>query len=190
MGQQHKDTCSLEREKTMTRRNFLTSSSQVALGLMLPSLGAAALPVSRSLNFYHTHTEERLTIDYTPGQFKGSVRRAVEYFLRDFRTGDIHPIDSGILDILYDIRVCCQRKGTFEVISGYRSARTNALLRKVSNGVAKRSYHMQGRAIDVRFCGLETDKLRDVAISLHDGGVGYYPESNFVHLDTGRKRVW
>jgi uncharacterized protein YcbK (DUF882 family) len=115
---------------------------------------------------------------------------ALNRFLRDHRTGDIHPIDPGLLDILADLHAAVGASGAFHVISGYRSPRTNAALRERSRGVAAGSLHVEGRAIDVRLDGVDCSVLRDAAISLRRGGVGYYAASDFVHLDTGRVRTW
>jgi uncharacterized protein YcbK (DUF882 family) len=114
----------------------------------------------------------------------------VNRFLRDFRSGEIHPIDPRLLDILYQLQILADRAATYEVISGYRSPQTNAALHRVSAGVAEHSLHMEGRAIDVRMTGFPTRRLRDLAMSLGVGGVGYYARSDFVHLDTGRVRSW
>ena len=144
----------------------------------------------QKIAFFHTHTQERLTITHLPGQCALDTRNQVDYFLRDFRTGDQHPMDTSLLDTLYFIQDRLKGRGVFEVISGYRSLKTNQFLLKRGTGVAKNSLHMQGRAIDVRLSGLHTTKLRDTAIDLGMGGVGYYPHSNFVHLDTGNFRTW
>ncbi len=181
-----------EESVMMNRRTFLTTSATAALGMMVPdSLLAAVKPEGGTLRFYHTHTSERMDIEYAPGVYTGSIRHAFEYFLRDFRTGETHTIDPKLFDTLCAIQQCCSRLTCFEVISGYRSPRTNEFLRKKgSGGVARKSLHMDGRAIDIRVTGLPTDMLKDLAINLHNGGVGYYPDSDFVHIDTGRKRAW
>lgn len=172
----------------MTRRTFLAASACTAAALVIPSLSLAR--PRQTLNFYHTHTGERLNIDYSPENYDGSIRHALEYFLRDFRTGEMHSIDSRLFDTLCAIQTCCNKQTDFHIISGYRSPKTNAFLRQNSSGVAKKSLHMEGRALDIRMSGLPTRMLRDIAINLHDGGVGYYSGSNFVHIDTGRKRSW
>lgn len=110
--------------------------------------------------------------------------------MRDFRTGDIHPIDTRLINMLCHLQMTSSSSGTFELISGYRSPATNMKLRQTSNGVAKKSLHMQGRAIDIRLTDVPTDKLRSIACSLKQGGVGFYPKSDFIHLDTGRTRAW
>ncbi len=174
----------------MSRRAFLLAAASAAAALAVPDLGMAAKRKSLPLRFYHTHTGERMVVDYSPGSYGGSVRQALEHFLRDFRTGEVHPLDCRLFDSLCAIQRCCKELAPFEIISGYRSPKTNAKLRKNSSGVARKSLHMQGRAIDIRVTGLSTKKLRDIALDVHQGGVGYYPKSKFIHIDTGRKRHW
>ncbi len=143
-----------------------------------------------TLSFLHTHTEETLTIPYPlPQNSAHSIMQDVNYFLRDFRTGDVHDIDPELLDILFQIK---HRTGgkTFQVISGYRSPATNRMLRKRSHGVAKHSLHMSGKAIDIRLTGVKTLTVRNCALALKKGGVGYYRRSDFVHVDSGRFRYW
>jgi uncharacterized protein YcbK (DUF882 family) len=145
----------------------------------------------RQLSFYHTHTAERLDVVYARGgQYIDSALDEIEDFLSDFRTGDRETIDPDLLDLIYDVRVSLGSDGTFEVISAYRSPKTNEMLRSRSSGVAENSQHTVGKAIDVRLRGVELERFRDAAIELQRGGVGYYAESNFVHLDTGRVRRW
>ncbi len=113
----------------------------------------------------------------------------INQYLRDFRTDEVYPIDPGVLDILWEV----QRElggSTYEIISGYRSPKTNQALRSRSGGVAKRSLHMKGKAVDIRLTGKRTRTVRDCAVALKCGGVGYYAKSDFVHLDTGRVRTW
>ncbi len=159
--------------------------------LSVPPAQALTRPSERRLSFHHTHTDERLSLVYHDGRryLPESLRR-IDRFLRDFRTEEIHPIDPRLLDILYTVTLSTGARGRFEVISGYRSPKTNAMLRTKSSGVAKHSLHMQGKAIDVRLSDVDCGALRKCAVSLKQGGVGYYPRSNFVHLDTGRYRTW
>jgi uncharacterized protein YcbK (DUF882 family) len=139
----------------------------------------------------HAHTGEALSAEYcSGGLYQAGCLAQVNRLLRDFRSGEVHPIDPRLLDILYKLQVLAGREATYEVISGYRSPRTNAALRSNSSGVAEHSLHMDGRAIDVRMAHFPTRKLRDFALSLRSGGVGYYARSDFVHLDTGRVRTW
>jgi uncharacterized protein YcbK (DUF882 family) len=172
------------------RRAFLRqAASLVALG----RLGAAWARAGgmRSLSFVHTHTGERLTsVYYRDGAYRPDELSRINHLLRDFRTGEVHPIDPGVLDILADLRTLCERDTPYEVISGYRSPATNAALRSHSDGVAEHSLHMQGRAIDVRLESFPTERLHELALRLHRGGVGFYPRSDFVHVDNGRVRYW
>lgn len=177
-------------EKKISRRSFLVASAQIAAGVLFPSSVLAIASQTRPLSFYHTHTGERISIDYSPETYTGSVRRALEHFFRDFRTSEIHPIDRRLLDVLTTIQRFSGSHSCYEIISGYRSAKTNEVLRKKSSGVGKKSYHMQGRALDIRLAGLDIGVLRDLAVKFNNGGVGFYPKSNFVHIDTGRKRLW
>jgi uncharacterized protein YcbK (DUF882 family) len=173
----------------LDRRRFLLGVG----GFALASLARAddVPPDRRSLSFVHTHTAETLsTVYFQNGNYLAPSLEHVNHFLRDFRTNEVHSIDPGLLDILFDLQAQAHHAGPFEVISGYRSPQTNAQLRSQSNAVAEHSMHMEGRAIDIRLRGFATVKLRDLAIALHRGGVGYYPASDFVHVDTGRVRVW
>ena len=172
------------------RRRFLKGA---AAALVLSPLGAAwaRTPVRRSLSFVHTHTGERLSAVYFQnGQYQAGELERINQLLRDFRTGDVHTIDTGVLDILADLRVLADHDEPYEVISGYRSPQTNAALRRHSSGVAEHSLHLQGRAIDVRLPGFPTRKLRELALGMGRGGVGFYPQPDFVHLDNGRVRYW
>jgi uncharacterized protein YcbK (DUF882 family) len=131
-----------------------------------------------------------LEIPHTPGACSTSAQKKIKMFLRDFRTGDVHSIDPKILDILTKIQSVTGSQGTIEVISGYRSPQTNKLLSRSSRGVAGKSLHMKGRAVDIRITDLSTPQLRDTAVAMRTGGVGYYAASDFVHLDTGPFRTW
>jgi len=158
-------------------------------GLLFAPASRASGP--RALAFYHTHTGERLRVTYAAdGRYLPEALAEINRFLRDFRTGDVHPIDPQLLDILYELRRRAGGRGTYEIISAYRSPQTNEMLRARSDGVATRSLHMEGRAMDVRLVGAPLDRLRDEALALEAGGVGYYPESEFIHVDTGRVRRW
>ena len=175
---------------TCARRRFLQGAGAT---LVLLPLGAAwaRAPAQRSLSFVHTHTGERLsTVYFEDGEYRIAELTRINQLLRDFRTGDVHPIDTGVLDILADLRVLADRDEPYEVISGYRSPQTNAALRRHSSGVAEHSMHLQGRAIDVRLAGFSTRKLHELALGMGRGGVGFYPQTDFVHLDNGRVRYW
>ena len=145
----------------------------------------------RQLSFYHTHTLETLQVTYAvDGEYVDSALADINTFLSDFRTGDQVTIDPNLLDLIYDVRASLGTDATFEVISAYRSPKTNEMLRGRSNGVAKNSQHVLGNAIDVRLRDIPSIDLRDAAIALQRGGVGYYKASDFVHIDTGRVRRW
>ena len=155
------------------------------------SVNSASTIEERRLSFYHTHTRETLDITYTVnGEYIDSALTAINEFLSDFRTGDVAVVDPALLDLIHDVRESLNSNGTFEVISAYRSPKTNEMLRARSGGVARKSQHLLGKAIDVRLRGVETARLRDAAIELQRGGVGYYAQSDFVHIDTGRVRRW
>jgi len=177
---------------TLSRRRFLRSVAGCT-GLLLAPLGALGAEPSpgRTVSLVNTHTGETLSARYCSGDaYDAGCLVRVNHFLRDFRSGEVHPIDPRLLDILYRLQVLADREATYEVISGYRSPQTNAALHRSSSGVSVHSLHMYGRAIDVRMQGLPTCKLHELALSLWSGGVGYYPHSDFVHLDTGRVRRW
>ncbi|WP_455365189.1 DUF882 domain-containing protein [Kaarinaea lacus] len=157
-----------------------------------PALFAKTKSVAeRQLAFYNLHTGEKLTTTYwTDGNYLAAELRSINHLLRDHRSGEVQPIDKQLLDLLYALQQTVEKEGSYHIISGYRSPRTNARLRQQSSGVAKKSLHMLGKAIDVRLPGVDLKHLRQAALSLQLGGVGYYPKSNFVHLDTGRPRFW
>jgi len=144
----------------------------------------------RQLSFQNLHTGEQLAVEYHDGHdYLSDACTEINWLLRDHRADEAYGMDTGLLDMLHEL-ASATGGSRFEVISGYRSPATNASLRKQSNGVAKRSLHMQGRAIDVRLGGVDTRHLRDAAVHLRAGGVGYYAKSNFIHVDTGRFRTW
>jgi uncharacterized protein YcbK (DUF882 family) len=143
------------------------------------------------LKLYHIHTREALEIAYREqGLLQPGALAEIDHVLRDFRNGVEHHIDVDLLDILDTLHARFDRRGRFEVISGFRSPRTNEALRRVTTGVAEDSLHLSGRAIDVRLTSAATAELRAAALALGAGGVGYYPKSNFVHIDTGAIRSW
>jgi uncharacterized protein YcbK (DUF882 family) len=145
----------------------------------------------RSLRFYHTHTEQNLEVTYyRDGAYVPEAMDRLRVFLADWRDGEQMDIDPRLMDILWKLRRAAGSNGAYEVISAYRSPATNAYLRERSGGVARNSMHMKGKAIDVRLRGVKTERLRQIAIDLKLGGVGYYRRSDFVHLDTGRVRKW
>jgi uncharacterized protein YcbK (DUF882 family) len=168
----------------ISRRIFLISAAALS-----PLAARAAAP--RELRFAHLHTGERLAVECCgPGRYPADALAAVNHLLRDFRTGEVGAIDTALLDLLQELNAVTGSARPFEVISGYRSAATNDALRARSNGVASRSLHLQGRAIDIRLADVPLSGLRDAALALRRGGVGYYAASRFVHVDTGRVRAW
>jgi uncharacterized protein YcbK (DUF882 family) len=168
-----------------------------ALITPLAGLGAEAtlrLPREYRLRFYHTHTNERLEIVYRRGgTYLPAALAQLDYFLRDHRTGDVRHFDPRLFDLLYDLTDSLHDKsGEIDVVCGYRTPWSNEFLRtrNAHSGVAEHSLHMQAEAIDIRLPGIPTCQLRDAALRLHRGGVGYYSGSNFVHVDVGRVRHW
>ena len=176
----------------LSRRDFLTSAAGVAISLAAPGALAFAVPArDRELSFYNTHTGEKLSATFwSGGKYLNDGVEEISWLLRDHRAGTAHPMDTKLLDLLYQLQAKVERPGEFQVISGYRSPATNEMLNKKSSKVAKRSYHMLGQAIDVRMPGFDTRQLRKAAISLKGGGVGYYASSDFIHLDVGPVRKW
>lgn len=145
----------------------------------------------KTLNFYHTHTGDTLRVTYfRQGEYVPEALADIRVFLADWRDGEQHEMDPQLMDILWQLQKGAGSTGTWEVISAYRSPKTNEMLRGKSSGVASKSQHLLGKAIDVRLRGLELKKLHASARNLKLGGVGYYPTSNFVHVDTGRVRYW
>lgn len=145
----------------------------------------------RSLAFLNTHTGERLDVVYVDGgRYQQDALAAIDRLLRDHRTDEVVPIDRMLLDTLARLRDSLDTTQPFHVISGYRSPATNAHLAAASSGVARRSLHMEGRAIDIRLPGRPLEAVRRAAVALRAGGVGFYRGSDFVHVDTGRVRTW
>lgn len=175
-----------------SRRQFLGAGLAGAFATF--SHGAfAALPAvgERRLAFANLHTGEKLsTVYWADGRYLGTELSRIDYLLRDFRTGDVAAMDPKLLDLLHALGRKLDSSAPFQVISGYRSPHTNALLRQRGGGVARRSLHMKAKAIDIRLPGCRLSDLRKAALSLRRGGVGYYPKSGFVHVDTGRVRFW
>jgi uncharacterized protein YcbK (DUF882 family) len=181
----------MKRQKRRHRRHLLKSMVGTSVvGLLLPIRQAIGLDEKR-LSFYHTHTGETLDVTFARGgEFIRPALEKVNEFLSDFRTGDVTEIDPELLNLIFDIRESLGSQGRYEVISAYRSPKTNDMLRSRGGGVAKNSQHLLGKAIDVRLDDVELPKLRDAALAQQRGGVGYYAKSNFVHIDTGRVRRW
>ena len=187
--------------KPLSRRNFLTGIAATTAGLYVPRTLANQQPLQdwlarnhereRNIALHHLHTGEKLKLTYwAEGEYLHDSLAEINHVLRDFRTGESHRIDPVLFDMLHLLRQRTGRKGAFEIISGYRSPKTNEMLRNNSGGVAKRSLHMEGKALDIRLPGYDLHKLHQQAVALKAGGVGLYTGSNFVHIDTGRVRYW
>ena len=174
--------------------------SVILLFLLAPLLGhggtESASPAAHEyrLRFYHTHTGERLDVVYRRGdRYIPEALGELDHFLRDHRTGDVRHFDPHLFDLLHDLTASLgDSAGEIDVICGYRTPWSNEFLRARSphTGVAQNSLHMQAEAIDIRLPGIPTSELRDAALRLHRGGVGYYRSSDFVHVDVGRVRRW
>lgn len=176
-----------------TRRTFLNrfATTSTAALLINPVSALAKFSAERHLAFFNTHTTEKLdVVYYSGGNYLPDALAEIDLLFRDHRTEETHPIDPALIDILYRLSSLTQDRCMYQIVSGYRSPATNAMLRKRSNQVAKKSYHMLGKAVDIRLPGVDTKRLRNAAISLQQGGVGYYQASDFVHIDTGRVRTW
>jgi uncharacterized protein YcbK (DUF882 family) len=175
------------------RRRFLAAGAALLASpmLALPRRARANTAAVRTLSFRHTHTGEALSIAFAAGDsYLAEALARINWLLRDFRNGESRPIDPQLLDQLHALSAVTGTRAPYEVISGYRSPATNELLQRRSAGVATRSLHLEGRAIDVRLADVPLADLRDAAMSMRAGGVGFYAQSQFVHLDTGRVRRW
>ncbi len=145
----------------------------------------------RKLSLHNVHTGEMIsTVYWSNGQYIADSLDDIDWILRDFRTSETRKIDPRLLNILYLLNRKLDTNKPVQVLSAYRSKKTNDMLRRTTEGVAKRSFHMQARAIDIRIPQIETRNINIAALRLGGGGVGFYPESNFVHLDTGPVRTW
>ena len=145
----------------------------------------------RKLSFYNTHIGEHIEVTYKKGEaYNPQALEKINYIFRDHRADKVHPIDPGLIDYLYDLLSRVDYHGEVHIISGYRSPETNKRLRNNSSGVAAGSLHMQGKALDFRLPGINTKTLRDTALGMKRGGVGYYKKLDFIQIDTGRVRFW
>ncbi len=179
------------------RRDLIIGGMTATAGLLLPQLALAsrekpkAQREVRSLSFISTHTGARGNFTYwEKGEYIGDGLLEISHFLRDFRTGEEKLIDQFLLDQLYLLQYFTDSSRPYQVISGYRSKKTNEMLFRQTKGVDKNSFHMQGRAIDIRLSDVDLRHLHKAALSLKAGGVGYYPASGFIHVDSGPVRSW
>jgi uncharacterized protein YcbK (DUF882 family) len=185
-------------ERQWSRRTFFSVTAGALTTGLIPLRAAAVLEPqrisSRVLSFFNTHTGERLSTAYRTGAgYEPAALAKIDVILRDFRTNAVRPIDPALLDLLHQLRRRLRTNQPFHVISGYRAPETNRMLRSrggADSGVASHSLHTVGKAVDIRVPGTRLDVLREAARSLKLGGVGFYPRSNFVHVDTGRVRFW
>ncbi len=179
----------------MGRRDFLAAGFISTVACLFPYKAVAAISkvfsAERSLSFYNTHTGENIKAVYwSDGAYVPQALVDINCILRDYRTGEVKEIDAALLELLFALQQKLESKGSFHIISGYRSPETNSLLSIISKGVAKDSLHVEGKAIDIRLPGYELKSLQRAAAGLRRGGVGYYPLSDFVHVDVGRIRYW
>lgn len=177
---------------SLARRSFLRVMAGVTTGLVLPhGMAKAASAPERSLSFVHLHTGEKLRATFwAEGEYIDESLHALSRLLRDHRSGESHAMDKELFDLLFRLRESMDSSKPFHVISAYRSPDTNAMLSSKSNGVAKHSLHMQGKAMDIRLPGRDLHQLHKAARALRGGGVGLYAKSGFVHVDTGLVRYW
>ena len=195
----------LERQMQISKR--ISYSLWIASAMLFLVLSVGARPQAREVSaqqtfspdnqdrlllLYNTHTGERIDIVYRRGDaYIPEALAKLDFFLRDHRTSDVRHFDPRLYDILSDLTASVGRPGgEIDIVCGYRASSTNESLRARTNGVAKNSLHIQAEAIDLRMPGIDTFKLRKAALALARGGVGYYPNSDFIHLDVGRVRQW
>ncbi len=182
-------------QQTVNRRRFLKLGVAAGVAGLLPATAWGGLARSaepaRELAFYNTHTGEKLRVAYSAeGTYIPEALGEINHVLRDHYSGAVGEIDARVLDLLYELKLKLDTREPFHIISAYRSPETNARLAERSGGVAKRSLHVHGMAIDIRVPGRDLAQVRKAAVALQGGGVGYYRGPNFVHLDTGRVRYW
>jgi uncharacterized protein YcbK (DUF882 family) len=177
-----------------SRRSFVKTGLITLTGFCLPFPArsfANALAKNRCIRLYNTHTDEYLEVRYrVKDRYLAGAMSSINKIMRDHRTGEIRPIEPRLIDFLYAIGCCVGGTPCFHIISGYRSPATNARLRKRGRGVAKKSRHMRGQAVDIRVPCVQTAELRNTAWDLRRGGVGYYAVSDFIHIDVGPVRSW
>jgi len=176
----------------LNRRKILgLGSAVVASGIASPALANLSSANYRALSMNNLHTGEKMTLDYwVDGQYVPEALASANHLLRDYRNNEIHEIEPKLLDLVHYLQRSVQSTAEIQVISGYRSPATNAAMHERSPGVAAHSLHMQGMAMDIRLADVHLDRLRNAALAMQAGGVGYYPSLDFVHVDVGRVRRW
>lgn len=188
--------CSATNKPTLSRRTLLKAGliSLAGLALPVPSFAHATSSADkeRTLSLYNTHTSESLSsvVYWADGDYLPEALADINFLLRDHRTDMVKPIDPKLFDLLYTLSTKLENPKPYQIISGYRSPESNRQLRQRSSGVAKKSFHLAGRAADIRLPGHNLSQIRRAALNLRAGGVGYYPKSNFIHVDTGPLRSW
>lgn len=183
---------------SIDRRGFLKRMATVGAGATATAMSGQSLAIGlfvpaseRTLKLYNTHTFETLDVTYwKDGYYSETALKDLNHFMRDFRAGEQIQMDCRLYDLMWDIQYRTGTSDRISIISGYRSPKTNAALRERSGGVAQKSYHIVGRAIDIRIKGYDTRQIRNIAKAMNVGGVGYYSGSDFVHIDTGPLRSW
>jgi len=176
-----------------TRRRFL-QIGLVALAGLAAKPALSAIPRfkgTRALAFHNMHTDEKLRVTFwKDGIYDKPAQHKINHIMRDHYSGDVHTIDVRLMDLLYDLQHRMHNFNTIEIVSGYRSPKTNLMLASLTDGVAKHSFHTKGMAIDLRIPDASLLRVHDEALAMRRGGVGYYPDSQFVHLDVGPVRWW
>jgi uncharacterized protein YcbK (DUF882 family) len=189
----------MEERVAQGRRRLLAGGCACALGALLPASALAARPhpasgrgrLPRRIDLVSMPTEEKVSVVYWDGAgYDLGALREVDLVLRDYRTGEVRPVDPRLVELLHDLRRLLGTSQPVQVLSAYRSPQTNALMRRHDARVAPHSYHLDAKAADVRLHGLDGGRVLQAALALRRGGVGYYPRRDFVHVDTGPLRVW
>lgn len=181
-----------EEQINLSRRTFIKAGLIGATALIAsPALAFPSSLKMKELAFHNLHTDERLRVTFWKnGRFDYAALGKINHILRDFRTGDVYPMATNLITLFHDLQIRLRTDVPLEIISGYRSPKTNAMLAGKSGGVAEKSLHTKGLATDIRMSGVSLRTLRNEALLMKRGGVGYYPKSDFVHVDVGRVRKW
>lgn len=179
--------------RTIKRRQVIAAAVPFVLGAAItrPAFAVRVSELKRELTFEHLHTGEEITAIYkVRGRYMPKGVAQIDHILRDWRTGDAIAMDRELLDLVWELQRMLGSTAPIEIISGYRSRKTNMMLASLNPGVAEHSQHTLGKALDFRLADRDLDKVRKAAVAMQRGGVGYYPQSGFIHVDTGRVRVW
>lgn len=188
---QTKTGLKLSRRDVLQMGAFSLATLSTPLWASKPATASSSATKMWQVSFRQVHTGESFSGVYRVGnQYLPEVFERLNYMMRDFRTGEAFPMDPRVIDIISRVQERTGRSNPLQILSAYRTPKTNAMLRRVTEGVARNSYHMYGQAIDIRMHGFNTKKLSMIARGLRAGGVGYYPKSHFVHVDTGELRSW